>query len=101
VWVNPPPVPIIVTVYVPLVVVLGTVIVAVEVPEPVTDEGLKLVVRPPPDELAVRDTGLLNPPVADRVILEVPDEPLLIVMLAGEVDNEKAGLVTVTEIVVR
>ena len=48
--------PVTVTVNVPLLVEEGTVIVSVEEPEPVIDDGLNVADNPPPDALAVRET---------------------------------------------
>ena len=48
--------PVTVTVNVPLLVEDGTVIVSVEDPELVIDDGLNVADNPPPDALAVRET---------------------------------------------
>jgi hypothetical protein len=54
--INAPLVPVTVTVNVPLLVEDGTVIVSVEDPELVIDDGLNVADNPPPDALAVRET---------------------------------------------
>lgn len=62
-----------VMVRVPVVALLLSLMVIVEVPGPGTDEGLKVMVVPlaPPD--AVRLTALLNPPVPVMVTVTVPE----------------------------
>jgi len=73
---------------------LGTVIVSVDVPEPpVIEDELSVGVNPPPN--ALRVTVPVNPFRAVIVIFEVPDEPLLTLKLLGDAEIEKSGVVTV------
>ncbi len=69
VFVFPPPVAVIVMVLVAAGVDGVVVIVRVEVPVGVTDEGLKLGVAPDGKPDALRVTDELNPPVADRLMV--------------------------------
>ena len=94
-WLNPPLVPVTVTVNVPLLVVEGTLTVSVDVPEPVNAEGVAVAVNPPPDTLVDRLTVPVNPFRYVIVIFEVPDEQLLTLMLLGDAEIEKFGVVTV------
>jgi hypothetical protein len=93
-------VPVTVTVNVPLLVEEGTVIVSVEEPEPVIDDGLNVADNPPPDALPVRETVPVNPFRDAIVTLEVLCDPLLMLRLVGDADMEKSGLVTVTGMVI-
>lgn len=68
-------------------------------PEPVIEEGVKLVVHPLGEE-AESDTEPVKPPTAVTVIVDVPEDPLLIVKEAGDAEIEKLGVVTVTVTVV-
>ena len=91
---NAPLVPVIVTVYVPLLIDEGTLTVKIEVPELTIDVGLTVAVNPP-DTLADNETVPLNPFKAETVILEVPCCPLRTLMLLGDAEIVKSGLVTV------
>ena len=71
-WLNPPLVPVTVIVYVPLLVLEGTLIVSVDVPEVCIVAGLGVAVNPPPDILAARLTVPKNPFKAVTVMVEVP-----------------------------
>jgi hypothetical protein len=66
-------------------------VVCFEVPELVIWGGLAVAVNPPPDVLVVRETLPVNPSNAVTVIVEVPCEPLLMLMLFGDVEMEKSG----------
>jgi hypothetical protein len=67
-----PLVPVMVIVEVPVGAVLDTVSVKSDVPEPVTDVGLKLPVTPDGIPLADSVTGESNPPVAVTVTTPYP-----------------------------
>ena len=95
VWLNVPLVPFTVTVYVPLLVLLATVIVSVDFPEVEIEVGLKLVVKPV-GALADSVTVPVNPLRAVIVIVEVPRDPLLMLKDAGDAEIEKSGDVTCT-----
>jgi len=84
--------PVTVAEYVPDAVVVGTVTVNVDVPLGVIDVGLRLVVSPP-DAVEVSVTELVNPLREFMVIVEVPEDPALIVIGLGEPDIEKSGVV--------
>ena len=66
-----------------------TVNVMVEVPVPVIEVGLKLTVTPLGCPLAVRLTGVLNPPVAVLVMVEVPDAPCATETVEGDAESVK------------
>ena len=74
---------------------LVVLIVSVEVPEPVTDVGLKVAVIPD-GALAVSATVPLKPPSEFIVIMLVPDVPWTTVMLVGLAVNVKSCTLTVT-----
>jgi hypothetical protein len=84
-----------VTVYVPVLVLLATVIVSVDFPEVEIDAGLRLAVKPV-GALADSVTVPVNPLRAVTVIVDVPERPLLMVSDAGEAEMEKSGVVTCT-----
>lgn len=67
-----PLVPVIVIVEVPVGAFLATVRVKSDVPEPVTDVGLKLPVTPDGIPVADKATGESNPPVAVTVTTAYP-----------------------------
>jgi hypothetical protein len=70
------------------------------VPEPVTLVGVTDAVSPEEGAL-VRETTLLNPFIAVTVIVEVPEDPVEIVMVDGLAVSEKSGIVvpkTVTDV---
>ena len=64
VWVRPPPLAVIVKAELPAGVDVEVVTVRVEVPEPVTDDGLKDAVAPAGRPLTVKPTLLLKPLMA-------------------------------------
>jgi len=99
VWLNVPLVPFTVTLYVPLLVLLATVIVSVDFPEVEIEVGLKLAVKPV-GALADSMTMPVNPLRAVIVIVEVPRDPLLMLRDAGDAEIEKSGDVTCTVMVV-
>lgn len=68
-----PLVPVMVIVCVPVAARLPTVTFMVDVPPPVTDEGLKLTLFWLPSPEADRLTAPLKPPVIDTVIVDVPE----------------------------
>jgi hypothetical protein len=82
---------VIVKVRVPLVALLLTRTDKVDVPEPVTEVGLKVGVTREPCPLTLRLTVPLNPFTAPIVTVEVPVEPRVTVMLAGESEIVKFG----------
>lgn len=87
-----PLMPVTVAEYVPTSVLVGTVMVNVDVPLGVIDVGLRLVVSPP-DAVEVSVTWLVNPLREFMVIVEVPEDPALIVIGLGDADIEKSGVV--------
>jgi len=100
VCVNPPPFPVIVMVYVPLVIVLDAVRVYFDVPDPgaAMEAALKLPVKPdgrPEAESAIVE---LNPPEIAVVTVTYPLEPRLREPELGETEMVKfacTGAVTV------
>jgi hypothetical protein len=95
VWLRVPLVPVTVTVYVPALVLLCTVIVSVDFPEVEIETGLRLAANPV-GALADNVTVPVKPLRAVIVIVEVPEDPLLIVNDAGDAEIEKSGEVTCT-----
>lgn len=98
----PPPVPVIVMVWAPVVARLPTLTVIVDVPEPgaAIELGLKVTVCWLPSPEAVNVTAESNPLSAAVVIVEVPDEPLTTVIAVGDalmLKSAPAGAVTVRE----
>jgi hypothetical protein len=95
VWLNVPLVPVTVTLYVPLPVLLATLIVRVDFPEVEIEVGLRVAVNP---DGAVADSATVpvNPLRAVTVIVEVPEDPRLMLKDAGEAESEKSGEVTCT-----
>src|SRR5262245_57612503 len=95
VFVNPPPVPVMITVEEPDGVPLGTVIVSTLL-FPVVEGGLTLAVTPAGNPLMAGKLTLpVKPPVRVIVIVLVPLEPGFIVRLAGLAEREKSGALTV------
>ena len=90
VWVTPPPVPVTVTLDVPVAAVLEAVSVSVLLPL-AREVGLKLAVTPLGNGLAVSATLLENPPVGVTVTELVPLAPWAIVRLAGLAESVKLG----------
>jgi hypothetical protein len=90
-----PLVPVTLTVYVPLPMLLATVIVRVDFPEVEIEAGLRLAVNPA-GAVADSVTVPVNPLIAVTVIVEVPEDPLLTLRLVGDAEIEKSGVVTVT-----
>ena len=82
-----PEVPVTVIVYVPGTVVAATVIVMVELPDPVIDDELKPIVTPVgwPDADNVTDES--NPPLAMTLIVEVPELPFTTETEEGEAER--------------
>jgi hypothetical protein len=99
VWLNDPLVPVTVTEYVPLLALLGTVTVSVDVPDVITELGLRLAVQPV-GAVAESVTVPVNPLRAVTVIVEVPEDPLPIVSVLGEANSEKSGVVEGVKLVV-
>jgi hypothetical protein len=95
VWLNVPLLPVTVIVYVPVLVVLGTVIVSVDFPDVEIEVGLRLAANPV-GAVADRVTLPVNPLRAFTVIVEVPEGPLLMFKDVGDADSEKSGDVTCT-----
>ena len=82
----------------PCAVELVVLTVRVEVPEPVTEVGLKVAVIPD-GALAVSDTVPLKPPSEVTWIALVPDVPWTTVMLEGFAFSVKSCTLTVTIVV--
>src|SRR5439155_121417 len=87
-WTRVPLVPVIVTVYVP---VLFAVSVHVEVPFPVRLDGTHEVVTPVGTETEVKLTVLAKPPVDEREIVELADCPVPNETLVGLAEIPKSG----------
>ncbi len=92
-WVTPPPLAVTVTLDVPLMAVLPTVNVNVELPLPgvAMDAGLKLVVTPVGSPDAERDTAELKPPLTAVEIVVLPELPWMTERLAGDALRVKLG----------
>ena len=95
-----PLVPVMVKVYVPDLMVLGTVMVIVDVPWAVIDAGLKVGVFHPLGLLEESVTVPVNPVAEFMVIVAFPVDPLLMVCDVGEAEIVKSGLTTCTTNVV-
>ena len=91
-WLKLPLVPVMVKVRVPSVALRPTVTVRVELPEPVMDVGLKLVLTRDPWPLTLRFTVPAKPFSPVTVTVDVPLVPRDKVMLVGESEIEKSGL---------
>lgn len=87
-----PLVPVMVSVRFPLVALLLTAIVRVEVPEPLTEVGLNVPLTRGPNPLTLRPTVPANPfwPVMVTVVL--PDVPWVIARVEGDAEIVKLGL---------
>jgi hypothetical protein len=98
VCVTPPPVPVTVMVWVPVLARLPTLTVIVDVPEPgaAMELGLKVTVMllPPPE--ADKPIEELKPPETAVVIVDLPDVLRGTLMEAGEALMVKLGFVPVT-----
>lgn len=92
-WVTLPPVAVIVIADVPLVAVLPTVNVSVELPPPgaAMDAGLKLAVTPVGRPEAERETAELKPPLTVVEIVVLPELPWMTERLAGDALSVKLG----------
>lgn len=92
-WVTLPPVAVTVMVEVPLMAVLSTVNVSVELPLPgaAMDAGLKLAVTPVGSPDVERDTAELKPPETAVEIVVLPELPWMTERLAGEALSVKLG----------
>jgi hypothetical protein len=95
VWLRVPLLPVTVTVYVPVLVLLDTVIVNMDFPEVEIETGLRLGANPA-GAVADNATVPVKPLRAVIVIVEVPEDPLPIVNDAGDAEIEKSGEVTCT-----
>ena len=94
-----PLVPVIVKVYDPDLRLLGTVMVIVDVPLVVIDVGLKVGVVHPLGLFEESATMPMNPLVGFTVIVAFPEDPLLMDMVVvGDAESVKSGLVTCTVI---
>jgi len=87
----PPDVPVIVMEYVPGVVLDATLKVALDVPAPVMELGLKDTVTPEGWPEAVSVIAESNPPETVLVIVELPELPSSTVTAAGEAESVKLG----------
>lgn len=87
-----PEVPVTMMSYVPAATVDDTVIVIVEVPVPVIETGLKLMVTPAGWPLADKEMAELNPPVAVLVTIDFPEPPTAMDIDAGDADKLKPGV---------
>lgn len=105
VCVIPPPVAVMVMVWLPRAEFRPTVTFMIEEPDPgeAMETGLKVTVWPPPCPEAEREMAELKPPETAVVIVEDPEALLATVIEVGEAETVKAGCtaaVTVSEIVV-
>lgn len=91
-----PLVPLIVMVRVPVVALLLSVIVMVELPAPVIEVGLKEIVVPLPCPEADRAIAEPNPPVTAVVTVTFPELLLVTLMDVGDALMEKPAVVPVT-----
>ena len=98
VWLRVPLLPVTVTVYVPVLVLLDTVIVSVDFPEGEIETGLRLTANPA-GALADNATVPVKPLRAVIVMVEVPLDPLLIVNDAGDAEMEKSGVTEAVKLV--
>lgn len=99
VWINDPFVPVTVTWYVPLLVLLGTVTFSVDWLDVEMELGLRLAVQPG-GGVVESVTVPVKPLRNVVVIVEVPEDPLPIVNVAGEADSEKSGVTEAVKLVV-
>ena len=86
-----PAVPVTVMGYVPSATDEPTVMLIAELPAPVIDVGLKLTVTPAGCPEALSTTGVLNPPVTELVMVELPALPCTTETDDGEADRLKPG----------
>ena len=86
-----PLVPVMVSVRFPTAALLPTLTVRVDVPEPVTEVGLKLAVTRVPNPLTLRFTAPANPPDPVIVTVYVVDVPRVTVREAGDAEIVKLG----------
>ena len=93
VWVTPLPLAVTVMLDVPLIAVLPTVNVSVELPPPgaAMDAGLKLAVTPVGSPDAERDTAELKPPETAVEMVVLPELPWMTERLAGDALSVKFG----------
>ena len=96
VWLALPLCPVIVRVRLPVVARRPTVIVMVEVPAPVIDDGLKLILVLLPCPEADSEIAELKPPVTAVVMVTLPELLLVMLMDVGDALIEKPALVPVT-----
>lgn len=87
-----PEVPVTVRGYVPAATEDPTVIVMVDVPAPVMEDGLNPTVTPLGCPLAVSVMAELNPPVTALVMVEVPELPCTTVTDDGEAESVKPAV---------
>src|SRR5215471_3226450 len=90
VWVTPPPVPVIVRVWVPTFTLLPTEILVVEVPEP--GAGMVLGRNFAAAMLALNAMDELNPPEMAVVMVDCPELPRVIVSVFGFALMVKSGV---------
>ena len=92
-WVTLPPVAVTVMVEVPVMAVLSTVNVSVELPLPgaAIDAGLKLAVTPVGKPEAESETAELKPPLTVVEIVVLPELPWMTERLAGDALSVKLG----------
>src|ERR1700747_2039828 len=76
---------------VPAATVDATVKVAVELPAPVIDAGLKPTVTPEGCPLALSETAESNPPETDMLMVEFPELPCATESDAGDADRLNDG----------
>ena len=96
VWDTLPLLPVMVIVWLPVEAVLLAVTFMVEVPAPLIDVGVNDTVTPLFCPEAVKAIAELKPPVTLVVIVELPDEPLLMVRDVGDALIEKPAATPVT-----
>jgi hypothetical protein len=96
VWLVLPLVPLTVMVWFPIAAFLAALMVMVEVPAPVTEVGLKVMVSPLPWPDAERLIAELNPPVTDVVMVTEPEVLRATVSDVGEAEMPNPAVVEVT-----
>jgi len=87
----PPPVPVMVIVYVPTGVVAAVVIVSVDVKAGVPEAGVKLAAAPDGRPVAWRVTVLVKPWLARTLTVEVMDLPCTTEPDGGDANKLKSG----------
>ncbi len=97
-WVTPPPVPVTVIAFVPLLALFATLIVMTDDPVPGAGIGfvVKLTVTPLPCPDADKEIAELNPFKAVVLMVDVPEPPRTTVTEAGEALMLKSGVTPVT-----